>query len=138
MPTRLKFSELSDAFEFASAGGPFEQAAYIALHSGKVVYESEAPDETLPADLQDRSRYLPVPTRHELGLGRRLAFLFAEQFMAGDQDTVRDFLSERGGYARFKDLLLHRGQLDAWHDFEARETERTLRAWAEAKGLELR
>jgi hypothetical protein len=137
MPTRRKVSELSDAFVLACAGGPFEQAAYIALHSGKVVYESEAHDGVLPPELHDRSRYLPVPNRHELGLGSRLAFRFAERFMAGDQDTVRGCFSERGGYARFKDLLLHRDQLEAWHDFEARETERTLCAWAEAKGLQL-
>lgn len=138
MPTRLKLSHLSDAFEFASAGEAFEQAAYIARHSGKVLYESEIHDDVLPPDLHDRSRYLPVPTRQELGLGSRLAFLFAEQFMPADHDTVRDFFTEHGGFARFKDLLLHRGQLESWYDFEAQEVERALRAWAAAQGLTLR
>lgn len=140
MTTQIQYADLSDAFEFASATvpfGPFEQAAFIALDSGTVVYRSEAHDDVLPPDLDDRSRYLPVPTRQDLSLGSRLAFLFTERCLPQDRETVHDYFTEHGAYARFKELLLQRGQLEAWYDFEARETELALRAWAGEQGLEV-
>ena len=52
-------------------------------------------------------------------------------------DEVRYIFSKRGTYAKFKDLLLRRGAIDRWYDFEAKATERVLREWYELNEISL-
>jgi hypothetical protein len=72
-----------------------------------------------------------------LDLGKSLALDFTGEFLPGDFDDVRQFFSDKGAYARFKDLLHRRGSLDQWYDFEAKAEERALREWCELNSIEV-
>jgi hypothetical protein len=79
-----------------------------------------------------------IPDKKELDLGKALVFDFARQFLPDEYDEIRRIFSKRGAYARFKDLLARTRALDRWYDFENKATEKALREWCEANGLEIR
>ncbi len=127
------------AFYFTNADAPIDHYAVIDADSGAIHLWSEeaTEDEGLPADIETSDRYLRVPDKRELDLGRDLALDFAAERLPGDYQTVVDFFGKRGAYGRFKDLLDSRGLLDQWHAFEERETESALREWCRENGIEV-
>jgi hypothetical protein len=137
----VKLSELRDAFDFVDAGmaAGIESAAYICLDTGKISWESEAVDEEdrAPDDAETSVRYVAVPNKSLLRLGRNLALSFVEEAAPGDHSKVVGFFKRRGAYGRFKDLLESRGLLQQWYDFENSATERALREWCKENDIAL-
>jgi hypothetical protein len=105
--------------------------------TGAVLWYSEDGGEwgPLPADIDDAERYVAVPGKHDLGLGKPLALGFARTHLPECYEQVCGMFSRRGAYARFKDLLEHHQSLDAWHQWEAEQTRQALREWCADKGL---
>jgi hypothetical protein len=106
IPVRLK--DLREAFEFVcAAGGGGEHQAFLCKQSGKLYCHSDLCDDLdiLPDDIDDGEKFLQIPDKKELDLGKPLALDFARQFLHGDFDTVRQFFSGSGAYSRFKNLL---------------------------------
>lgn len=54
-----------------------------------------------------------------------------------DLGKAQEIFSRSGAYARFKDLLEHRGVLEDWYAYERKSQEQELRDWCEAEGMEL-
>ena len=129
MPISLK--EIQEAFEFVCAASEGEHQAFLCKQSDKLYCHSDLCDDldTLPDDIDDGEKFLPIPDKRDLDLGKPLALDFARQFLPGDFGDVRQFFSRRGAYARFKDLLARRGALDQWYEFEAKAEESALRTW---------
>ena len=136
---QAKFSEIVDAFDFVSAAPPMENAAYLSRESGAVYWYSEdvADLDELPADVEEDEKYLLIPHKNDLGLGKSLALRFAELSLADDIGKVREIFSHRGAYARFKDLLEYRGLLNRWYEFEASAQKQALREWCRQNGVEI-
>src|ERR1700724_2970803 len=134
----VSFSDLRLAFEFVSSGGMGENEAYLDRQSGKIYWHSEFGDndEELPDDIDDE-KYISIPDKRELDLGKPLVLDFARQFLPEDFDEVRHIFSRRGAYAKFKELLNRRGALDQWYDFEAKAEERALRTWCDLNSIEV-
>ena len=103
----VSFSDLQLAFEFVSRGGMGENEAYLGRQSGKIYWHSEFDDnnEELPGDIDDE-KYIAIPDKRELDLGKPLVLDFAREFLPDDYDEVRYVFSRRGAYRRFKDLLV--------------------------------
>ena len=72
------FSELLLAFEFVSSGGMGENEAYFDRQSGKIYWHSEFGynDEQLPDEIDDK-KYILIPDKRELDLGKPLVLDFA-------------------------------------------------------------
>jgi hypothetical protein len=90
----------------------------------------------LSADIDDE-RYVEIPHRNELGLGKPLVLDFVGQFLPDDYDEVRRIFSRKGAYARFKCLLARRNALQQWYDFSAKAEKAALREWCEESGIKL-
>jgi hypothetical protein len=137
MPVSLK--DIQEAFEFVSAAADGEHQAFLCKQSGKLYWHSELCDDLdiLPDDIDDNEKFLQIPDKRELDLGKPLALDFAREFLPDDLDDVRQFFSGRGAYARFKDLLHRRGSLDQWYDFEAKAEQRALREWCDLNSIEV-
>lgn len=137
MPVSL--NDILEAFEFVSAGDMGEHQAFLCRQSGEVYLRSEICDDLdeLPDDIEDGEKYVQLPDKRELELGKPLALDFARQFLADDFDEVRQIFSRRGAYAKFKDLLDRRGARDQWYDFEAKAVERALRMWCDLNSVEI-
>src|SRR5580704_11740088 len=131
----VSFSDLQLAFEFVSSGGMGENEAYIDRQSGKIYWHSEVGDndEELPDDIDD-GKYVSIPDKRELDLGKPLALDFAREFLADDYDEVRQIFSRRGAYRRYKELLVRRGALERWYDFSNKSEEAALRSGARRTG----
>ncbi|MDD5329013.1 MAG: UPF0158 family protein [Sulfuricella sp.] len=137
--TAAKFPELLDAFEFVSAGAPFENSAYVDPDTGAIFWVSseielkyEAPD-----DLDTSNRYIAIPHKNDLNLGRDLVLSFVDEVLPGDYNAVSGFFRSKGAYRRFKDFLASRDMLERWYSFEAGATQEALREWCRENKLEL-
>jgi len=136
----VSFAELELAFDFVSAGAMGENQGFVDRQSGKFYFHSEITevegDEKLPADIDDE-KYVEIPHRNELDLGKPLVLDFVGQFLPDDYDEVRQIFSRRRAYAPFKALLAQRNALDRWYDFSAKAEKAALREWCEESGIEL-
>ena len=152
----VSWNDLLLAFEFVSGAPMGEHQAFLCKTSGRIYWRSDsfdefdelpedleggkkAADETdeLPDDIEDEDKYLAIPDKRELDLGKPLALDFASEFLPQDFADVRRMFSKRRAYANFKALLARRKALDRWYDFEAKATEKALRAWCEANSIEI-
>jgi hypothetical protein len=135
------FQEILDALEFVSMdSGLGEHWAVLCRQTGKIYWRSEFSDldelnDKPPDDIDDDEKYVAIPHKRDLGLGKPLVLDFAREFLPNDFDEVRYIFSKRGAYAKFKALLTRRNALDCWHDFESKATERALREWCELNSI---
>src|SRR6516225_684909 len=134
----VSFSDLQLAFEFVSSGGMGENEAYLDRQSGKTYWHSEFGDndKELPDDIGDE-KYISIPDKRELDLGKALVLDFAREFLPDDYDEVRHVFSRGGAYRRYKDLLVRRGVLDLWYDFSNKAEQAALREWCAENGIAL-
>jgi hypothetical protein len=124
-------------------GSTGEHQAYLCRQTGKIYFHSnfsdlgEALNDGLPDDIDDEEKYLPIPDKRGLDLGKPLVLAFAREFLSADFDDVRRIFSKRGAYAHFKSLLVRRNVIDRWHDFQNKATERALREWCELHDIKV-
>ncbi|MBI4694141.1 MAG: hypothetical protein HY749_08970 [Gammaproteobacteria bacterium] len=135
----VAYSELSAAYEFSAAGGGEESSAYLALDTGTFHYVSSYIDteEELPDDLETSDRYLLVPGKSELGLGKRLALRFVEEQAPALLSQTQEIFRHKGAYARYKGLLESRGALERWYESEAEATKSALLQWCSEHEVEV-
>lgn len=135
----IPYDEISSAFEFVSSAAPAEHNAYISLDTGQIHWVSElaSMDEELPEDLDTSDRYISVPHKNDLDLGRNLVLRFAAQEMSDSYERVRSIFQRKGAYARFKDLLETKGLLENWYRFEAEAHDKALREWCAENGIQI-
>src|SRR5579864_4281659 len=137
----LSFEEILNAFDFVNLNGVGENNAYLSRRSGKIYWRAEFSDldleDELPNDIDDGDKYLTIPDKRELDLGKPLVLDFAAQFLPDDFDDVRQIFGKRGAYGQFKALLARRNALERWYEFERKATERALREWCKVNDVEL-
>ena len=92
-------------------------------------------NDELPDDIEDDEKYIALPDKRELGLGKPLVLDFAREFLPNDFDEVRYIFSKKGAYPKFKALLARRSAVDRWYEFESKATERALRSWCELNSI---
>jgi hypothetical protein len=137
---RVKYDDLSMAFDIVSSAGPMEHLAYMSLDTGRIYWISETnpiEEDELPDDLETSDRYIAIPHKNELDLGNSLALRFVEERLPDRYADVHAIFRHRGAYARFKELLAAEGCLEEWYAFEAESTERALRDWCKANEIEV-
>jgi len=135
------WSKLLDAFEFTSFGVTVDCTAYVDLDTGSLYCVTDDKDleldEDQPDDLETSDRYLMLPHKNDLDLGKDLVFAFVRQHLPGEFDKVAGFFHARGAYGRFKDLLDRRRALDAWYAFEEQATRNALKEWCDRHNIRL-
>lgn len=138
----VKFDELESAYEFVSASGGFgSNEAFLCRRSGTIYWRSDplvtGIEEELPDDIEDDEKYIAIPDKRELDLGKPLVLDFAREFLPDDYGDVHYIFSKRGAYGKFKALLVQRGALDRWYKFESEATKRALRDWCKVNEIEV-
>lgn len=134
----INFKEIEDAFFFVSSAPEYEHQAFLDRETGKIYWHSEMLDdfEELPEDIDDE-RYIAIPHKKELGLGKRLVLDFTHKYLLDEEEEIEAIFRRKGAYARFKVLLEKKDALQKWYDFEARAEEEALRLWCKENGIEL-
>lgn len=135
----VKLDDLVNAFLFVSAGRPFEHEAYLSVETGVIHYWSQLGsfDEELPDDIVDPEKYIAIPHKNDLDLGKRLALRFVEDLLPDDLHNVHRIFSRKSAYSRFKSLLEDRGMLQQWYEYEEKCTKQALLEWCEQSGIEI-
>jgi hypothetical protein len=137
----VSFQEILTAFEFVGSGDLGEHHAVLCRQTGKIYLQSEFSDfdelDELPDDVEDDEKYLTIPDKRELGLGKPLVLEFAREFLPGDLDEVRYIFSKRKAYSKFRALLLRRNALEQWYEFESKAAEQALREWCAVNSVEV-
>lgn len=133
----VKYSELEMAVEFVSGGDFIDAQAYISRETGRIywVSDDDGLEEELPDDVGDPDRYVAVPGKRDLDLGKPLVLKFAARYLADDYEEVQRIFSRKGAYSRYKDLLQDRRKLEDWYEYEQAAVEKELMEWAEFEGF---
>jgi hypothetical protein len=138
----VSFQEILTAFEFVGSSDLGMNEAILCRRTGKIYWRSEFSgldelNDEPPDDVEDDEKYIAIPDKRELGLGKPLALDFAREFLPNDFDEVRSIFSKRGAYPKFRALLTRRDALERWHAFESKATEQALREWCELNSIEV-
>jgi Uncharacterised protein family (UPF0158) len=121
-----------------SSAPPFENAAYLDRETGEVYYVSASGDsDELPGNVEEDDKYVSIPHKNDLDLGRELVFAFVAAEIPDEFESVKRIFSKKGAYARYKELLESKGRLEAWYGFEKQATEKAIRNWCEEEGIAL-
>jgi hypothetical protein len=137
---RVSLKDVLEAFEFVSADNTGEHQAFLCRQSGKIYWCFEYLDDELselPDDIDDTQKYVQIPDRKKLDLGKPLVLEFVRQTLPSEMDKVQRIFSAKGAYARFKDLMDRNSALDQWYNFEAKAEEEALRMWCSLNSIEL-
>jgi hypothetical protein len=75
--------------------------------TGEIFYISElfGSEDELPEDIEDPDKYISIPHKNDLGLGKALVIEFTSQYLPGEIDRVYSIFSRKGAYSRYKELL---------------------------------
>ena len=142
-PVPVSLQEILEAFEFAGMSGSLgAYRAILCRRTGKIYRHAELSDleefnDELPDDVEDEEKYIDIPDKRELGLGKPLVLDFAREVLPGDFDEVRYMFSKKGGYRKFRAMVIRRKVLQRWYDFESQATKRALREWCEVNSIEV-
>ncbi len=131
----VKFKEIEMAFDFVSFGQPLENEAYIDIESGKIYSEFGDNEEELPNDISSNSKYITLPHKNDLNLGKTLVFNFTDQFMPKNCEKVENIFYKKGAYRKFKYLVEEEGLVRQWHEYSEQEHEKELLNWCKLNGV---
>src|ERR1700704_2320771 len=98
-----------------------ENNAYIAVDTGVIYWRSEVNpvEKDVPDDLETSDRYITIPPKNDLDLGRSLALRFAAQEIPDRYEQAKDVVRREGAYGRFKQLLEIENVLEKRYKYEA-------------------
>ncbi len=137
----IKLSDLDLALDCTStdflSGDYF---AYINRETGELIHDDEGMDgagDDVPDDIDDIDKYIQVPTKQDLGLGKPLVIQFSSEVIPDELNTVHAIFSKKGAYQRYKQLLSQLGKLDDWHNYEAEQQKKALLEWCDENDLEV-
>jgi hypothetical protein len=134
----ISFDDIENAFFFVSMDQQFVNNAYLCRETGELFYSSEMGDsDELPEDIDDPEKYIAIPHKNELDLGKALVLEFTSRYLPEELDQVSSIFRRKGAYAGYKDLLERKGALEDWYQFEAERRESALREWCRENHIEL-
>ncbi|VAW67312.1 hypothetical protein MNBD_GAMMA10-2697 [hydrothermal vent metagenome] len=135
----IHYKDIEMAFDFVSSGRPGECEAYLNIHTGKTHIHSQYVDieEALPEDIDDETKYISLPHKNDLDLGKELALNFAYQYLPDEAEKIEDIFKKKGAYSRFKSILEAKDAVEKWYEYEKNEEERVLREWCELNEIKL-
>jgi hypothetical protein len=134
----MNLSDIEDAFLYVSAGPLYQHSAFLDRDSGKIFYTSEPDDsDELPEDVYDSDKYVKIPHKNELELGKNLVFEFISEHLPGEMERMHTIFRKKGAYARFKELLDAKGFLEKWYTFEDMRQKEALREWCRENGIKI-
>ena len=85
----ISFSDIEDAFFFVSMDQQYMHNAYLCKETGEMFYTSEAGDsDELPEDIDDPEKYIAIPHKNELDLGKTLVIEFTSTYLPEELNEV--------------------------------------------------
>jgi hypothetical protein len=135
----VSFDDIENAFFFVSMDQQFMHNAYLCKETGEIFYTSEMGDsDELPEDIDDQDKYISIPHRNELDLGKALVIEFTSEYLPEELDRVYSIFRRKGAYSRYKDFLESKGVLEDWYKFENERQKVALKKWCQENNIEIK
>lgn len=135
----VSFDAIEDAFFFVSMDQQLMHNAYLCKDTGEIFYHSEMGDsDELPEEIDDPDKYIPIPHKNDLDLGKALVIEFTSKYLLEEVDRVYSIFQRKGAYSKYKDLLERKGVLQDWYDFENNRQTAALKKWCEDNDIEMK
>jgi len=135
----VSFDDIENAFFFVSMGQMYMHNAYLCKETGEIFYNSDMVDsDELPEDIDDPDKYISIPHKNELDLGKALVIEFASEFLPEELNKVYSIFRRKGAYSRYKDLLESKGVLEDWYKFEDERQKAALKEWCRKNKIEIK
>ena len=133
----ISFDEIENAFFFVSMDQQYMHSAYLCKETGQIFYTSEMGDsDELPEDIDD-PKYISIPHRNNLDLGKPLVIEFTSEYLPDELEKVYSIFRSKGAYSRYKELLESKGFLDKWYEFEDERQKVALKEWCRENSIEI-
>ena len=134
----ISFDDIENAFFFVSMDQKYLHNAYLCKETDQIFYTSEMGDsDELPEDIDDPDKYITIPHKNDLELGKTLVIEFTTEYLPKELDRVDSIFRSRGAYSRYKDLIDEKGLLDKWHKFEDERQKIALKKWCRENRIEI-
>lgn len=135
----ISFDDIENAFFFVSMDQQYMHNAYLCKETGEILYASEMGDsDELPEDIDDPEKYIAIPHKNELDLGKALVLEFTSTYLPEELDKIHAIFRRKGAYSRYKDLLESKGVLENWYKFEDERRVVKLKEWCLENGIEIK
>ena len=138
---KIQFGDIEDAFLFICVDSMGDHQAFLCKETGKI-YRCSMTEETfdeLPEDIDDEiDKYIKIPDEKELGLGRRLVFNFAFEYLPDEVERIESYFRSKGAYSKFRSLIIRKNVLEKWYEFKNSAETNALREWCKDNGIEIK
>lgn len=136
---KADISEIELGIDFVSTNLGVDNEAFLSLATGDVYYRSDYVDEEnpLPSDLDEKTKYLPLPHTRELNLGVVLVFNFVEDYCPDKYSEVSMIFKKSGAYRRFSNWLEQHNLLNDWYRFRDESTKQAIIAWCKDNNIDV-
>ena len=134
---KIEFDEVENAFMYMNMDPEYGNSVILNKDTGEMYYQSVYGDsDKLPEDIDDE-KYIKLPDKSTLNLGKRLVFQFVKAFMPDKIDKVEEIFRKKGAYARYKDLLEYEEKLHEWYTYENEAQTKALKEWCEDNNIDI-
>ncbi len=134
----VSFSDIEDAFFYVSSEQKYMRSAILCRDTGEIFYTSETYDsDELPEDIDDPERYIEIPHKNDLDLGKALVIEFVSERLPSEMGRVQNIFRHRGAYSRFKEFLDAKDLLEEWYTYEETQQKAALREWYRENNIEI-
>jgi hypothetical protein len=137
---KIDFGDIENAFGFVSSDLQFENSAVLDRESGEIYYKSDQfddDDEKFPEDVEENNKYIFIPHKNDLELGRAVVFKFVSENLQDSLELVRNFFRHKGAYSKYKAWLTKIGKLQEWYDYENNAQSLALREWCRENEIDI-
>lgn len=134
----VSLSDLELALDLASFDSLVgDYFVYVDRKSGQLYYDNDGSEDEIPEDIDDEKKYLLIPEKQDLDLGKRLVLNFASEYLPAQFDEVYAIFNRKGAYQRYKALLTDLGKLEDWYKYETEKTKEALVQWCKENDIEV-
>jgi hypothetical protein len=131
----VSIKKLLEAMDTTSTLLDGDQIIFLDPTSGRF-YKKNDLEQPRPDDLLSNPKYLIVPSKQDLDVGKNLVFEFTSLFLSQYIEVVHDYFRKKGAYARFIAFLNLHHQLENWYDYQHKKQQQALIAWCETHQIE--
>lgn len=133
----INIDDIQLGVEFASSDYG-DNEAFLNIENGEIHFVGDVVDEIPPSDLYENEKYVQLPSKVDLDLGKRLAINFIVTALPGKLDETYLIFSRKGAYSRFKSMLVSAEKLENWYAYEDAESKKAILDWCNSIGMDVK
>lgn len=131
---QIKIDDIVLAIEFSSSS-MFDSEVFINTETGEIHCVGDSVDEPVPSDIFENKKYICVPGKADLDMGKALAIDFVAKYIPDKLNLAYEIFSRKGAYSKFKSLLASLNQLDNWYAYEQSSLRNAALEWCSENGI---